>query len=216
MPSVTLPEPQGESAVYFYDVPNASQSVLRIGYLAMPETHEDYYPATVMNYILGGGGFASRLTQELREGRGYTYGIRSGFDGSSLPGPFSISSGVRTNVTYEAVDLIREILAEYPSTFTDQDLDNTQSFLLKSGARAFETLSAKLGILETMSANNWPASYITDRREIVRNITREEISRLAEEYANPNRMVYLIAGDARTQLDRLNRLGFGEPVLLND
>ncbi len=215
LPSVVLPAPPEESAVYFYDVPNSSQSVLRIGYLAMPETDEDYYPATVMNYILGGGGFASRLTQELREGRGYTYGIRSGFAGGPLPGPFSISSGVRTNVTYEAVDLIREILADYPSTFTEQDLDNTKSFLLKSSARAFETLGAKLGILQTMSANGWSADYITERQDIVRDMSRDEITRLAKEYANPNKMIYLVVGDARTQLSRLEELGFGESVLLN-
>ncbi|MFU8812370.1 MAG: M16 family metallopeptidase [Balneolaceae bacterium] len=215
LPSVSLPGPPEESAIYFYDVPNASQSVLRIGYLAMPETHEDYYPATVMNYILGGGGFASRLTQQLREGRGYTYGIRSGFDGGSLPGPFTIGSGVRTNVTYEAIDLIQEILADYPDTFTDQDLQNTKSFLLKSSARSFETLGAKLGILQTMSANGWSADYITERQELVRAITREDITRLAREYANPDRMVYLVVGDARTQLPRLRNLGFGEPVRLN-
>ena len=217
---VHLPESQSlewpsESKVYFFDVPNASQSVLRIGYLAIPETHEDYYPATVMNYILGGGGFASRLTQELREGSGYTYGIRSGFDGSNLPGPFTISSGVRSNVTYEAVNLIREILADYPDTFTDQDLENTKSFLLKSNARAFETLAAKLGILQTMSANNWTADYILEQEDVVRDMTREEVSRIAEQYANPDRMIYVIVGDARTQLSGLRDLGFGEPVLLN-
>ena len=215
IPETELPEPPEESKVFFYDVPNASQSVLRIGYLAMPETDEDYYPATVMNYILGGGGFASRLTQELREGKGYTYGIGSGFSGSNLPGPFSVSSGVRSNITFEAVELIRDILADYPDTFTDQDLDNTQSFLLKSNARAFETLGAKLGILQKMSANEWSADYINEQQKIVREMSREEISELAKEYANPDRMYYVIVGDARTQLDRLSGLGYGDPVLLN-
>ena len=54
----------------------------RFGYPALAATDEDYYHATVMNYILGGGGFASQLTQQLREGKGYTYGINSGFSGS--------------------------------------------------------------------------------------------------------------------------------------
>ncbi len=216
IPEFELPEPPEQSQVFFYDVPNASQSVLRIGYLAMPETDEDYYPATVMNYILGGGGFASRLTQELREGKGYTYGIRSGFSASNLPGPFSVSSGVRSNITFEAVELIRDIMTDYPESFTEQDLDNTQSFLLKSNARAFETLGAKLGILQTMSANGWSADYINEQQDVVRNMTREEISELASRYANPDRMYYVIVGDARTQLDRLSGLGYGDAVLLND
>lgn len=216
IPSIQQPEIPAESKVYFYDVPNASQSVLRIGYLAMPETDPDYYPATVMNYKLGGGGFASRLTQELREGKGYTYGIGSGFSGTDLPGPFTIGSGVRSNITFEAVNLIRQILAEYPDTFSEEDLQNSRSYLLKSNARSFETLGAKLNILETMSANNWPADYIQKQEEIVKNITIEEIRSLAEQYANPDRMIYLVVGDARTQLSRLSGLGYGEPVLLNE
>jgi zinc protease len=216
IPEFDTPEPPEQSQVYFYDVPNASQSVLRIGYLAMPETDNDYYPATVMNYILGGGGFASRLTQELREGKGYTYGIGSGFSGSNLPGPFTVGSGVRSNITFEALELIRDIMADYPDTFTEQDLDNTQSFLLKSNARAFETLGAKLGILQTMSANGWSADYINAQQDIVREMSREEISELARKYANPDRMYYVVVGDARTQLDRLRDLGYGDAVLLNE
>jgi zinc protease len=215
IPEFTRPEETIASKIYFYDVPNASQSVLRIGYLGMAETDSDYYAATVMNYILGGGGFASRLTQELREGRGYTYGISSGFSGSNLPGPFSIGSGVRSNVTYEAIDLIRQILAEYPETFSDQDLENTKSYLLKRNARAFETLGAKLGILQTMSANNWTADYINVQEQVVRDMTRERIRELAATYADPDRMIYLVVGDARTQLPRLRALGIGEPVLIN-
>jgi zinc protease len=68
-----------------------------------------------MNYRLGGG-FASQLTQQLREGKGYTYGIGSSFDGSTLKGPFAIYSGVRSNVTYESVSLIKEILEQYGKT----------------------------------------------------------------------------------------------------
>ena len=58
-------------------------------------------PRCVANYILGGGGFASRLTQELREGKGYTYGIRSRIEGGGTDGRFVIESPVRANVTLE-------------------------------------------------------------------------------------------------------------------
>ncbi|SMO94139.1 M16 family metallopeptidase [Gracilimonas mengyeensis] len=216
LPIIDTPEPPSESTVYFYDVPGAKQSVLRFGYLAMPETHPDFYPATIMNYKLGGGGFASRLTQELREGKGYTYGIYSNFSGTDIAGPFTIASGVRTNVTYESAALVKEILEEYPDTFSDEDLENTKSYLLKSNARRFETLGAKLNLLSDISAYGWDVDYIKEREEQVRNITKEEISELARKYANPDKMIWLVTGDAETQLDRLNELGFGEPVLVND
>lgn len=215
LPELNFPDAPSESQVYFYDVPDAKQSVIRFGYLAMPETDPDFYSATVMNYILGGGGFASRFTQELREGKGYTYGIRSGFNGSELPGSFTISSGVRTNVTYESAALVKEILENYPDTFSEQDLETTKSFLLKSNARRFETLGAKLNMLEIMSDYGWSPSYVKEREQIVKDITIDRISELAEEYANPNKMIYLVVGDAKTQLDRLEALGFGKPILIS-
>lgn len=215
IPAFSLPEKITSPTVYFYDVPNAKQSVFRFGYLALSANDPDFYPATVMNYILGGGGFASRLTQELREGKGYTYGIRSGFDGTNIPGPFSISTGVRSNITYEATALIREIMADYPGTFTAADLETTQSFLQKSNARAFENLGAKLNLLENMSAYGWPADYVKAREKVVAAMTVDNIRKLAETYANPDHMIYLIIGDAATQLPRLRQLGIGAPVLLN-
>ncbi|MBO6795122.1 MAG: insulinase family protein [Balneolaceae bacterium] len=216
IPEFIKPEPISEPTVYFYDVPGAKQSVLNFGYLAMPETDPDYYPATVMNYILGGGGFASRLTQELREGKGYTYGIRSGFNGNELPGAFRISSGVRTNVTLESAALVKQIMEEYPSTFTETDLATPKSFLLKSNARRFETLGAKLNMLYNVSTYGWEPDYVKEREQIVRDITIEDISDLALEYANPNKMIYVVVGDADTQMHRLEELGFGKPVLVNE
>jgi zinc protease len=216
IPDFDLPEPPESSTVYFYDVPDAKQSVLRFGYLALPETHPDFYKANIMNYKLGGGGFASRLTQELREGKGYTYGIRSGFSGSDIAGPFTISSGVRTNVTYESANLVKQILEEYPSTFTDEDLENTKSYLIKSSARQFETSSAKLNMLENISAYGWSPDYVKERQETVQNITKQEVTELAQKYADPNQMIWLVVGDAKTQMDRLVQLGFGDPVMVNE
>ncbi|HSJ11272.1 MAG TPA: insulinase family protein, partial [Gillisia sp.] len=213
----TFPEPKApETAqVYFYDVPGAKQSVIKIGAPALAATHPDYYSAEVMNYRLGGGGFASQLTQELREGKGYTYGIRSGFTGNKLVGPFSVTSGVRSNITYEAVELIKEIMTNYPESFQPNDLEVTQGFMIKSNARKFETLGAKLGMLSDISNYELPHDFIKQREATVNNFTVEDLQALATKYIEPGRMIYLIVGDAETQLEKLENLGFGKPVLLN-
>ena len=217
--NVTLPVEQKPAAptqaqVYFVDVPDAKQSILQIGYPALAATEKDYYPATVMNYILGGGGFASRLTQELREGKGYTYGINSGFSGSKNVGTFTIASGVRTNVTLESTQLIKQILQDYGTSFSANDLATTKSYLIKSNARAFETAGAKLGLLENISKYEWKPSYIKDREQIVHAMSLEQIKGMAKQYLDPNKMIWLIVGDAKTQLPRMKELGLGEPVLL--
>jgi zinc protease len=200
--------------VYFYDVPEAKQSVLRIGRLALKETDPDYYPATVANYILGGGGFASRLTQELREGKGYTYGINSGFFGSDISGTFEIGSGVRTNVTLESLQAIKGILENYGKTFTAQDLETTKGFLLKSQARAFETAGAKLNFLQNLSAYGWKPSYIQDRQKVVQNMSIAEVQRLANTYLQPSSLIWTVVGDAKSQLAKMKDLGLGDPVIL--
>ena len=216
IPELGQPKPIESSQVYFYDVPNAKQSVLNIGYLALAETDPDFYPATILNYRLGGGGFASQLTQELREGKGYTYGVRSRFQGSTEPGPFMISSGVRTNVTLESTLLIKQILENYGQEFNESDLETTKSSMIKSNARAFETSRAKLSMLQDMSKYGWKANYLQDRIATVEDITVEEIQGLAKRYLNQGQMIWLVVGDAKTQLDRMEELGFGKAVLIND
>ena len=170
--------------------------------------------SSVMNYILGGGGFASRLTQELRESKGYTYGIRSSFR-NKAKGTFSISSGVRANATLESALLVKDILSQYPSTFSENDLLTTKSYLIKSNARAFETANAKLNMLSNISNYNLEPNYIEKREEIVNNMSIDKIKSLAEKYVDPNKMIWLFVGDAKTQLNRLKKLGYGEPILLD-
>ena len=215
IPVYKTPAAPAKAQVYFYDVPDAKQSVLRIGYPALAQTDKDYYPAVVMNYILGGGGFASQLTQQLREGKGYTYGINSSFDGTTSPGPFTIGSGVRSNVTLESQQLIKSIVQDYGRNFSDADLGTTKGFLIKSNARAFETAGAKLSMLDNISSYGWKPDYVKQREQIVRAMTLGQIKDLSGKYLDPNKMIWLVVGDAKTQLARLKELGFGDPVLLN-
>ena len=207
VPDPIFPAPREDAVVYLYDVPGARQSVLRVGNLALAATDEDYWPASVMNYILGGGGFASRLTQELREGKGYTYGIRSRFEGSVYAGPFKISSGVRTNITLEALESVIEILSEYPATFSETDLATTKSFLLASNARRFETFAAKLDMLRDISTYGYANDYVLAQEAFVESVAIDDIKTLAQRYADPGKLIYLVVGDAATQRERLEALG---------
>ncbi|HEX9959479.1 MAG TPA: pitrilysin family protein, partial [Pyrinomonadaceae bacterium] len=214
IPVYETPKPPTKSQIYFYDVPGAKQSVIRFGYPALAQTDKDFYPATIMNYILGGGGFASQLTQQLREGKGYTYGISSNFSGTKSPGAFAISSGVRSNVTLESAQLIKSILQDYPKNYSENDLETTKSFMIKSNARAFETSFAKLGMLENISKYGWRYDYVKDREQIVKSMTVAQIRDLSQKYLDADKMIWLVVGDAKTQLPRLKELGFGDPVLI--
>ena len=106
--------------MYFYDVPGAKQSVLRIERPSLTAKEKDYPLAEAINFPLGGI-YTSKLNSALRVEKGYTYGIRSGFNGSEDRGTFNVRSSVRTNVTKESIELIREIVGNYGKDFT-QDL----------------------------------------------------------------------------------------------
>jgi zinc protease len=203
---------EDRAGLYFLDVPGSAQSVVTIGKLTLKQTDPEFYPATVMNFRLGGGGFASDLTQLLREQKGYTYGIGSGFFGSDLPGPFRIASSVRSNVTLESLQLVKTTMERHGPDFADDDLDATKSFLLKNNAMAFETLGDKIGILRDMSQFGFPADYVLQREAIVREMTIDRVRELAARYLDPRSMVWLVVGDAATQRDRLTALGLGAPV----
>jgi zinc protease len=216
---VTFPAPPTwapeRAGLYFLDVPGAAQSVVFIGKLALPQTDSEFYPATVMNFRFGGGGFASDLTQLLREQRGYTYGISSAFLGSDVPGPFRIASSIRSNATLEALELLKSVMERHGPDFADDDLEVTKSFLLKNNALAFETLDDKIGILRDISAFGFPPDYVLQREAVVRDMTIDRIRELAARHFDPREMIWLVVGDAATQRDRLSALGLGAPTTID-
>lgn len=219
-PEVELTRPKAvdvvrASRLYFYDVPGAKQSQIRIGKLAMPASDASFLEAQIANYNLGSGGFASKLTQTLRSEKGYTYGIRGRFSGNAYTGVYQIESGVRANVTLESLQLIVSILRDYPLAFSERDLAATQSYFIKSSARRFESLDSKLTLLENISQFGRSADYIAKRNERVMQMTVADIASLSLNHMNIDDMIILVVGDAETQLPRLDALGMGKPVQLN-
>lgn len=204
-----------KSQVYFYDIPGAKQSVIYVGQHAAKATDPSFYPLEVMNYRLGGGGFASQLMQELREAKGYTYGINSSFSGNELSGVFAVRTGVRSNVTLESAALIKQLLSDYGTSFNAADLDVTKSYMIKSSARSFETSRAKLNMLSEIRNYGYPANFALKNQEFVEQLTLQQVKELAANNLHPDKMIYLIVGDAETQLERMSDLGYGAPILLN-
>ena len=121
----------------------------------------------------------------------------------------------RTNVTYESAALVKEILENYDKDFDSLDLEVTKGFTIKSNARAFETLGAKLNMLSNIVDYGYADDYAKQRESIVKALSLDDIKNLASKYLRPDQMIYLVVGDAATQLDKLEQLGFGKPVLLN-
>lgn len=203
-----------KSKIYFVDMPGAKQSELRVGYLALPYNDPDYYPAYVMNYKLGGS-FNGILNLILREEKGFTYGARSGFSGSLNPGAFTASTAVQSNATFESVKIIKDEITKYRENISDEDLSFTKNALIKSNALRLETLDAQLNMLLNIAKYNLPVDYIKKEEQTVKELTKEKHLQIAKKYLDPDRFIYLIVGDAQTQLEPLKALGYGDPILID-
>jgi zinc protease len=214
-PNIEMPEPAEKSAIYFVDVPGAKQSVINIGHAAVCRTSDNYYPAVVMNYKLGGS-FNGIVNLILREEKGFTYGARSGFSAGKTWGDFVASSSVRSSATQESVQIFKDEIEKYREGISDDDLEFTKNALVKSNARRFETIGALLNMLTTISSYDLPFDYVKNEEETILNMTKESHKKIAQELIQPDNMVYVVVGDAATQLSALENVGFGKPILVNN
>lgn len=210
-PEYPLPKSPEKAALYFVDIPGARQSVIRIGNLALSFTDPDYFPATVMNYRLGGS-FNGIVNLILREEKGFTYGARTSFSGSLHPGTFAATSSVQSNATLESVQIFRDEMTKYRDGITDAELLFTKDALIRSNTRRFETLNALLGMLQSIAVYGLPDDYIKQQEQIIKDMDLAQHQDLAQQYIDPAKMIYLIVGDAATQMAPLSMLGLGKPV----
>lgn len=203
-----------QAEIYFVDFPNAKQSEIRIGHPAPALTEDGYYQCYIMNYKLGGS-FNSNINLILREEKGFTYGARTSFEGTSTTGFFVASSAVQSNATLESVQIFKDEIIKYKSNQNQEDIKFTKDALLKSNALRFETISALRSMLIQIARYNYPLDYVKKQESILKQWSVEKQLSLANRVLHPDKMIYLIVGDANTQFDQLKKLGLGTPILLD-
>ena len=200
--------------LYFIDLPNAKQSVIYVGKTVVDGFDEDFYPIQFANNRLGGG-MSARLAQTLRIQKGYTYGAYSYLQASNYQSPFIAASQVRTNVTLESLQIFKDLIGNYQSTYLDEDLAVSKNMIIKGNSRRFETLNKLLGMLQTMSLYQLPDNYIEDQQNYVNSVGINQVHQTINQFLDEQSMIYLVVGDAKTQLSRMKELGYGDPILLD-
>ncbi len=210
-PAKSFDKPQ----VYFIDFPDAKQSVLIVGKAVVPATDENFNRINIVNNRLGAGSSA-RLTQMLRITKGYTYGAYSYLQPRlDYPGAFIAATQVRSNVTLESLQILQELVGEYAATFEQSDLDTTKNLLSKGNTRRFETLQQLLGEVNRVSLYGKPKNYLELEQAELADMTLDEARTIINQYLNEDEMIYLVVGDAKTQLSRIKELGYDEPIVLD-
>jgi zinc protease len=217
-PPVTEPpaaQRHAEPRVHLVHKVDAPQSEVRVGHIAIPRFHPDYFPVVVMNAILGGL-FSSRLNLNLREAHAYTYGAHSAFDWRRAASPFEISTAVETAVT---ADALREIVAEFTriraEPVSDAELSLAISYLVGVFPIRFETTAEVAGGLANVEIFRLPSNYFDTYRERVSAVTAQDVLRVAQTHLDPARLQVVVVGDADAIREPVAALGLG-PITVYD
>ncbi|GAB2944682.1 pitrilysin family protein [Hymenobacter coalescens] len=207
LPKATASAKTDKTKLYFVNKDGAPQSEIRIGYVGLPyDATGEYYRAYLMNYILGGA-FNSRINLNLREDKGYTYGARSGFQGSRYAGPYTAQAGVRADASAASVkEFMKEIELFRKEGITDEELAFLKASIGQSDALKYETGQQKAAFLSRLVEYDLPTDYVKQQTEILNNLTKEDVKTLANKYL-PEQMYIVTVGDKK-YLPELKQLGY--------
>jgi zinc protease len=208
-PTVVDPPAIGAPKVYLIDRPGSVQTSLIVGTQAIRRTDPDFFALTAVNRVLGGT--MGRLFRHLREEKGYTYGVGSGFGAGHYPGAWSVSTDVRTDVTEPALtDLLADVNAMRETPVPADEFNDAKRALVASFALALENPQALLGNYITSWTYQLPADYWDTYAARISAVTPEQAMAMARKYWDPARLHIVAVGDASKITDVLKKKGMLE------
>jgi predicted Zn-dependent peptidase len=216
VPQLVYGEPPKPAAttIYLVDKPGAAQSSFRIGAVGVPRSTKDYFALTVMNTILGGS-FSSRLNQNLRETRGYTYGASSRFDMRRAAGPFTAAAEIVAAKTDSALlEFMKELNGIRQSVPADE-LSRAKRYLQLQLPGNFETTQQIAAALVPVALYGLPLDYYNNYVQSIEGVTQADVSRVAQQYVNPGSLAIVIVGDRKTVEQGLKSVNVG-PISIRD
>lgn len=207
VPAVEVQPQPAKPGIYIVDMPDAVQSVLRVGQRALPrDATGSFFYANLMNFNLGGN-FNSRINQNLREDKGYTYGAHSYFTGNRDAGVFLVATDVRADVTSEAIEnILHEFTQLQKQGPTAKELAYLRSSYSQQDALAYETLSNKAGFLLQLAMMELSPDYLAQQQEIVSKVDAGTLTKLAQQWLDPSDMVIVVVGDKAKLEKSLSKL----------
>ncbi|EYD74346.1 Peptidase, M16 family [Rubellimicrobium mesophilum DSM 19309] len=192
LPSEVAPKLDGGTTVVDYPTPQASAL---FGQRGLRRDDPDYFAAYVLNHILGGGGFESRLMDEVREKRGLTYGIGTVLVDKDYTDLWlgSVASDNRT--IGQAIDLVREIWADVAANgVTEEELQAAKTYITGEYPLRFDGNAEIAGILVGMQMIGLPPEYVVNRNSYIEAVTMDDIKRVASELMDPDHLHVVVVG----------------------
>lgn len=195
-PSQRVPEwtkaPPGRTIVLQRDFP---QSVVVLARQGLKRDDPDWFPAFVMNYILGGGGFNSRLTEEIREKRGLAYGVSTGLQPYAAGGIYTGSVATANARVGQSLDLIKQEMRRMAEGgVTAEELANAKTYITGSFALNFASSGAIASLLLSVQLDKLGRDYFDRRNALIEKVTAEDIQRVAKRLLDPDTYTIVVVG----------------------
>lgn len=188
----TLPAAERKLEVIEMDVP---QSVVQFGLPGLPRKHPDFMAGFVMNQILGGGGFASRLTEEVREKRGLAYSVYSYLSPYRQSSIFGGGVATKNEEVARSIEVIRAELKRMADDGpTETELANAKSYLTGSFALRFDTNSKIANQLIWMLQEDMGIDYVERRNALVEAVTMDDVKRVARDLLKYDDLIITVVG----------------------
>jgi zinc protease len=171
------------------------QSVIVFGHEGILRSDPDFIPAFVMAEILGGGGLNSRLTEDIREKRGLTYGVSFGLSPSARTGFYAGVLQTGNKTAAEALDVARKVIARYAEEGpTQAELDEAKTYLTGSYGLRFSSNAAIASQLLGLQQQNLGIDYVEKRNALVEAVTLEQVKAQAKRLLHPDRLIVTVVG----------------------
>ncbi len=198
----------GKQKVHLVDKPGAPQSVVMMVRQGMPyDATGDFFLGQLANYNLSGN-FNSRINQNLREEKGYTYGAYGYFSGSPETGSVVFTAQVRADSTVASIIEMENELQEFSqSGMTDDELTFMRQAVGQKDALKYETPTQKAELISDIFKYNLDKDYIQQRNAIVEKVDKQTLNSLAQKWFVPNDYQIVVVGDAKSLRPQLEKLG---------
>jgi zinc protease len=214
-PYLAAPKNLCAPGIYLIDRPDLTQSEIRVGHLGLPRSHADYFPLKLVNYVLGEGGFSSRLMARIRSDLGFTYGIRSSFSFRRAPGPFIVSTFTPADNTAQVVQEIQAVITDvHRNGITDQELAEAQSYYVGHFPLGLETSRGLGRQVLSIDLYDLGTDYLKNYCEQIREVGLKAAAAAAQGHLQPDNLVTLVMGPAARCAEALR--GIGPLKILNE
>jgi zinc protease len=175
-----------------------TQANIILGHAGVNRENPDFYALTVMNYILGGGGFASRLVAEIRNKRGLAYSVASFFDPGKYPGSFQIVLQTKNASAREAISLaLQQMERIQKEPVSEKELEGAKKYLIGSFPLRFGTQGKLANFLTQIEYFGLGLDYPEKYPSFIRSVTREEVLRVAKAYLHPNNYILVVVANLK-------------------